>query len=355
MAIRAEGEFCLMMRDEAKQELTVEEQIAKLVRYIGVVYNVVLNRDPDAAEIQKHGNEMLRGLTPIDFFNNITFSEERKSQAPLYVVPGHFYSPIVNPAELHHYVRALANVGAEITGISIDRDAMIATWERLVPLLTTAPFADMQTAGSRYFYDNQAYGFGDAVVLQAMIRDRRPKRLVEIGSGYSSACSADTVDTFLDGDCEFTFIEPRPERLRAILGDRASGVRIVDAPVQRVPLDLFEELAAGDILFIDSTHVLRTGSDVCYELLEVLPRIAPGVAVQIHDMFWPFEYPRNWILDDNRSWNEIYAVRAFLTQNDLWRISFFNDYFAKYERERIERSLPRFAGNAGGALWLERR
>jgi hypothetical protein len=298
---------------------------------------------------------MLRGLTPIDFFNNITFSEERKSQAPLYVVPGHFYSPIVNPAELHHYVRALANVGAEITGISIDRDAMIATWERLVPLLTTAPFADMQTAGSRYFYDNQAYGFGDAVVLQAMIRDRRPKRLVEIGSGYSSACSADTVDTFLDGDCEFTFIEPRPERLRAILGDRASGVRIVDAPVQRVPLDLFEELAAGDILFIDSTHVLRTGSDVCYELLEVLPRIAPGVAVQIHDMFWPFEYPRNWILDDNRSWNEIYAVRAFLTQNDLWRISFFNDYFAKYERERIERSLPRFAGNAGGALWLERR
>ena len=68
-----------------------------------------------------------------------------------------------------------------------------------------------------------------------------------------------------------------------------------------------------------------------------------------------WEYPRNWILDDNRSWNEIYAVRAFLTQNDLWRISFFNDYFAKYERERIERSLPRFAGNAGGALWLERR
>jgi hypothetical protein len=354
MAMRAERKFCLMTRDEAAQEPTVEEQIAKLVRYIGVVYNVVLNRDPDAAEIQKHGNEMLRGLTPIDFFNNITFSEERKSQAPLYVVPGHFYSPIVNPAELHHYVRALANVGAEIAGISIDRDAMIATWERLVPLLTTAPFADMQTAGSRYFYDNQAYGFGDAVVLQAMIRDRRPKRLVEIGSGYSSACSADTVDTFLDGDCEFTFIEPRPERLRAILGDRASGVRIVDAPVQRVPLDLFEELAAGDILFIDSTHVLRTGSDVCYELLEVLPRIAPGVAVQIHDMFWPFEYPRNWILDDNRSWNEIYAVRAFLTQNDLWRISFFNDYFAKYERERIERSLPRFAGNAGGGRWGER-
>jgi hypothetical protein len=79
------------------------------------------------------------------------------------------------------------------------------------------------------------------------------------------------------------------------------------------------------------------------------------VAVHIHDMFWPFEYPRNWILDDNRSWNEIYGVRAFLTHNDQWRVSFFNDFFAKCERGRIERSLPRFAENSGGALWLERR
>jgi hypothetical protein len=67
-----------------------------------------------------------------------------------------------------------------------------------------------------------------------------------------------------------------------------------------------------NVLFIDSTHVLRTGSDVCFELFEILPRLSPGVLVHIHDMFWPFEYPRSWVVEENRSWNELYAVRAFL-------------------------------------------
>ncbi|HEV8020980.1 MAG TPA: class I SAM-dependent methyltransferase [Candidatus Lustribacter sp.] len=343
-----------MRSEEPARERSIEDQITMLVRYIGVVYNVVLNRDPDAAEIQRHGNEMLRGLSAIEFFNNIAFSEERRSLPNLYVVPGHFYSPIVNPAELHHYLRALANIGPEIAGVSIDRDAMIALWERLLPFLTTCPFSDAPAPGYRYGYDNQAFGYGDAVVLQAMLRHRRPKRLIEIGSGHSSACTLDTVDQFMDGACEVTLIEPHPKRVRALLGDRAGGVRIIESAVQRVPEAVFAELEAGDVLFIDSTHVLRTGSDVFYELFEILPRIASGVAVHFHDMFWPFEYPSNWILEDNRSWNELYAVRAFLTNNDLWKIIFFSDYLTKIEHERVERDLPRFAQSSGSSLWLER-
>jgi len=344
-----------MGADRLPEERQLQEQVAKLVRYIGLVYNVVLYRDPNQAEIQKHGNEMLGGLSLIDFFTNITFSEERRSLPDMYVVPGHFYSPIANPAHLHHYVRSLSKAGPELPGISLDRDAMIATWERLLPLLTTSPFADAQTPGLRYAYDNQAYGFGDAVVLQAMLRDRAPQRLIEIGSGYSSACTVDTVDTFLGGGCELTFIEPYPDRLRAILGERAEGVRIIDSAVQRVPLRVFGELGAGDVLFIDSTHVLRTGSDVCYQLFDVLPRLASGVGVHFHDIFWPFEYPNNWILDDNRSWNEIYGLRAFLTDNDRWEILFFNDYFAKFERARVQSDFPRFSANPGASLWIQRR
>ena len=98
-------------------------------------------------------------------------------------------------------------------------------------------------------------------------------------------------------------------------------------------MSVFDELNEGDILFIDSTHVLRTGSDVCFELFEVLPRLAPGVLVHFHDIFWPFEYPRAWVVDENRSWNELYAIRAFLMNNSDWHIIFFNHYFAKTGRE----------------------
>src|SRR2546426_5974338 len=97
----------------------------------------------------------------------------------------------------------------------------------------------------------------------------------------------DIMHTLLDGGCDLTFIDPHPELLRDILGDATGRVRILEMPVQHVPLSVFAALEAGDILFVDSTHVVRTGSDVCFELFEVLPCLARGVLVHIHDMFWP--------------------------------------------------------------------
>jgi hypothetical protein len=132
-------------------------------------------------------------------------------------------------------------------------------------------------------------------------------------------------------------------------------VRILDHSVQDTSLGIFEELSSGDVLFIDSTHVLRPGSDVCFELFQVLPRLARGVLVHFHDMFWPFEYPRSWIVQENRSWNELYAVRAFLMYNKAWEVVMFNDYMANFEAPLIESTYPAFLRNSGGALWLERR
>jgi hypothetical protein len=333
----------------------IRERNNKIAWHIGVVYNVLLYRDPSLEEIQQHGAQISAGQSLIDFFMSVLLSQERSDQAKTYVNPGHFYSPIANPAELHHHVHAVANPGPQISGLTIDRERMVALWEELLPYLTTCPFSNKPQGDFRYGFENPGYGYGDAVVLQAMIRHRRPKRLIEVGSGYSTMCSIDTIDRFLGGACEVTAIEPQPDRVRSLLGDRTSGVRLINTPVQRVPVALFEQLEAGDILFIDSTHVLRTGSDVCYELFEILPRLASGVAVHLHDIFWPFEYPDSWILDDNRSWNEAYAVRAYLTDSDRWDILFFNDYFMKFEPERVARDLPRFSQGSGGALWLQRR
>jgi hypothetical protein len=232
---------------------------------------------------------------------------------------------------------------------------MIRTWKNLLPFLTTIPFCGPRVPQFRYHFENPSYSWGDGSVLHAMLRLHRPKRLIEIGSGWSSACTLDTVERYLEGACNMTFIDPFPQLLRDIVGDRLANFRILELPIQQVPEATFEVLESGDILFIDSTHVLRTGGDVCFELFDILPRLARGVLVHFHDIFWPFEYPIEWVIDENRSWNEIYALRAFLSHNDAWRITFFNDYLAKRERAMIEGSYPQFMFNSGGALWLQRR
>ena len=99
---------------------------------------------------------------------------------------------------------------------------------------------------------------------------------------------------------------------------------------------------------------MKTCSDVVFELFEILPRLKPGVVVHFHDAFYPFEYPREWVINRNYSWNELYALRAFLMGNRDWEIMLFNDYFVRAERALVERTAPEVLQNAGGGLWLRR-
>lgn len=234
---------------------------------------------------------------------------------------------------------------------------MVRTWHNLLPFMSSAPFTEEPGSGLRFGFVNPSYSWGDASILHAMLRLTHPKKLIEIGSGWSSACTLDTVELCLSGVCELTFIDPYPQLLKEVLGKSATRttIRILECEIQQVSLDMFGSLTADDILFIDSTHVLRTGSDVSYELFEILPRLSPGVLVHFHDMFWPFEYPWSWVVEDNRSWNELYAVRAFLTDNANWRVAMFNDYMAKLERDLIDKTYPQFYKNSGGALWIQKQ
>jgi hypothetical protein len=241
-----------------------------------------------------------------------------------------------------------------LSGIRIDREKMTQNWNTLLPFLDDIPFTQFIEHGFRYAFENPSYSWGDGSILYAMLRSHQPRRVIEVGSGWSSACALDTADRYFQNECEFTFVDPHPQLLKSLIGPLTKNVRVIEMPIQQVSLSAFEALEAGDLLFLDSTHVLRTGSDVCFELFEVLPRLASGVLVHFHDMFWPFEYPRLWAVNENRSWNELYAVRALLTNNDDWKVIFFNDYFAKTERQLIAASYPAFLRNSGGALWLQR-
>lgn len=328
-------------------------------QFIDALYRGLLGREPEGGAvadwIRRLGSgqslkEMVRAFIECD-----EFKRRRDGDVRLFVPPGHFYSPIVNPASLEPRFDALCS-DREIAGIDISPERHLQVWEELAPFLQRLPFTDGPDRGFRYHFDNPFYAIGDGSVYSALLQRHLPKRVIEIGSGYSSACLLDTVELFFTHPVEIHFIEPFPDRLRSLLSDRpyrAATIHTVD--VQQVPVSLFRSLEAGDMLFIDSTHVMKTGSDVCYELFDILPALAPGVLVHFHDIFWPFEYPRSWAIDSNRSWNEIYALRAFLMYNRSFEVHFFGDFFARRFRDRIQRDYPALLRNPGGNFWIRKR
>jgi hypothetical protein len=130
-------------------------------------------------------------------------------------------------------------------------------------------------------------------------------------------------------------------------------VAIHEQPVQDVPLALFDRLGEGDVLFLDLTHVVRPGSDVNHVILEVLPRLRPGVWVHVHDIFFPFEYPPAWV-EEGRAWQETYLLRAFLAFNQAFEIRWFQTFLWARHRAVLERCVPWTARNTGGNIWLQR-
>ena len=182
----------------------------------------------------------------------------------------------------------------------------------------------------------------------------KPQRIIEVGSGFSSAVMLDTNDLFFSKQIALTFIEPHPERLFSLLNDEdKKRHRIITEMVQNVPLETFDTLEANDILFIDSSHVAKVGSDVVHLLTNVLPRLNKGVIIHFHDIFWPFEYPEEWIRE-GRAWNEAYVLKAFLQFNAAFRILFFNSYLAIHHKEVLAQNFPLMLKNSGGSLWIEK-
>ncbi len=266
--------------------------------------------------------------------------------------PGHFYSPIPDLDEVESAAARLFAPRATVPGIDLRETEQLATFRELARLARDAPIATQPTATTRYGTDNQNYGIGDASMLQAMLRHLRPRRYLEVGSGWSTALALDTSEQFLEGTMSVTAIEPYPALLASCLRED-DPVEIIDQPVQSVPLERFAALEANDVLFIDSSHVLKVASDVHFLFTSVLPVLAPGVYVHVHDMFWPFEYLPHWIRE-GRAWNELYLVHTFLMFNTTFEIVLFNHYLAECHRDAIASELPAMLENTGGALWLRR-
>jgi predicted O-methyltransferase YrrM len=272
-----------------------------------------------------------------------------------FVPPGHFYSPIPSLDDVAlDEARLFAPPPREIPGIDLREAEQLALLDRLQSYYPAGVFPEQKAAGFRYYFENQAYEYSDAVFYHMMIRYLKPKRIIEVGSGYSSCMALDTNELFLGNTVACTFIEPYPDVLLSLVsGEDRERVEVIATRLQDVSLERFAALEENDILFVDSTHVSKIGSDVNHIFFEIMPLLRPGVYVHFHDIFYPFEYLRDWIYE-GRAWNEAYLLRAFLTLNTSFEIVLFNTFLERFHRERFARQMPLCLRNEGGSIWIRK-
>jgi predicted O-methyltransferase YrrM len=271
----------------------------------------------------------------------------------LFVEPGHFYSPINDINEIVENEHKIFASKRELAAIDMNEAEQFQLLQNFKNYYEFLFFTDMPTTDARYYYNNKAYSYSDVIFLFSMIMHSKPKRIIEIGSGFSSAAMLDINERYFNNSIDITFIEPYPDNLRKILkaGDKFT---LIEKKVQQVDLNVFKSLQENDILFIDSTHVAKTNSDVLFELFEILPLLNKGVKIHFHDIFYPFEYPREWVVDVKRSWNEIYFLRSFLMYNNSFKMLALNTYLENAHTKWFEENMPLCLKDLGGSCWLEK-
>ncbi len=281
-------------------------------------------------------------------------SHEAAHPVVTWVPPGHYHSPITSSDEIvAGSERIFGRDPLDVPGVDLRIDEQLALLDELSRYAGDIPLVHDHNSGLRYRFDN-AYSYSDGIFLNAMLRHLGPGRVVEVGSGFSSALILDTNERFFDFKIECTFIDPNCDLMRSRLkpGD-LERIHIVERQVQDAGVDTFAALAGNDVLFIDSSHVSKTGSDVNHIVFEILPMLQSGVFVHFHDVFPGFEYPLDFVMD-GRSWNEDYLLRAFLQYNDRFRIVLHNALLYTIRREKLLELFPPAELNPGGSLWIQK-
>jgi hypothetical protein len=264
----------------------------------------------------------------------------------------HYYSPV---PDLDSLPPDIWTREGDLPGVRFDAEAGMEFVERELgdPMSEYAP-PRSRTADPRDFYlDNGLYESGDAELLYGMVRRFKPPRLIELGSGMSTLVIADARAASDLNHAGHVVYDPFPqERLRTTI-ERVARLRPISAT--DIPLSDFSSLEAGDLLFVDTTHTVKIGSEVNRIILEVLPALAPGVLIHIHDIYLPWEYPREYLEERNFFWSEQYLLQAFLAFNDDFEILFGAHSLARKFPDRLTALLPSSApGRHPSGFWLRR-
>jgi hypothetical protein len=265
----------------------------------------------------------------------------------------YYYEPMFNPSSLTKSLRE----DRQLPGIDLDVQQQLNILKRFDFNDELKRFPIDKLEEGTFYYHNDFFESGDAEYLYNMIRLYKPSRLVEIGGGFSTLIAQEAIKKNSDIEpsysCEHICIEPYENEWLDSL-----GLIVVREPVQNVRAALFRSLEENDILFVDSSHVIRPQGDVLFEYLDVFPLLGPGVLVHMHDIFTPKDYPDEWVLDTVRLWNEQYLLEAFLTFNNRFRVIGALNFLAHNYPAHLAAKCPIFALESShrepGSFWMLR-
>lgn len=255
------------------------------------------------------------------------------------VSPNHFYWPVPDFRQLE---KRKWPAEADTPGLDLAVERQLDFLQNVVPRYqaewqsTSAPFFSVS-----YNYHNGFFEAVDAEMAYCLVRHLKPKRIVEVGGGYSSRVMAAALDLNLKQDGvrgELITIDPYPDRFpQKALSDR---VHLITKNIQDVDLDVFLSLQSGDFLFLDSSHVVAIGSDVVREYLEIVPRLASGVVIHAHDIFLPADYPREAVLHNLAFWSEQYLLQALLMFNPHFEVLWGSSCMQSRASTALENAFP---------------
>jgi len=270
--------------------------------------------------------------------------------------PGHYYSPIPTKEAALNKVERIYNKTTEIKAIDLRDEHQLALFEQLSKFMKESTFRNKEKASTHRFYNgNQHYGNSDALYLESMIRYLKPANIIEAGSGFTSALMMDVNEKYFDNKINLTFIEPYPDRLFSLMtGDDKNNTTVKAQPLESVDINIFKQLASNDILFIDSSHVVKTGSDLHYLFFEILPILNSGVYIHFHDVFNNFEYLPSHFVTTGFGWNEDYFLRAFLMYNSAFEVTIFSNYLDVKHADRLKNIMPDYPINTGAQFWMRK-
>lgn len=277
-------------------------------------------------------------------------------------LPVHFYSPVPDLDDLER--RDVWSRRSDLKGVDFRPEAQVAYLLKLGASygLECGWPSEPTNDPTMFHTENMTFSFGCAAAAHCIVRERKPRHLIEIGSGMSSiVLSAALALNEADGaqPAEYTVIDPYPSsHLSTLTGTQPT---VISQPVEGVDIGVFEQLERGDILFVDSGHVVRIGGDVNFLILDVLPRLSPGVIVHFHDVGLPYEYPKVYATNPTfrMFWTEAYLLQAFLAFNSEFEVLLAMTYLTRERHDAFQRAFALYDPSRHKAtsvsFWIARK
>jgi len=260
----------------------------------------------------------------------------------IFPILDHYYQPMINPKK---YLTKSLRDDRELLGVDINAEEQLNLLSKFNYNEELLEFPLDKRKDYEYFYNNSNYSSGDAEYLYNIIRHFKPNRIIEIGSGYSTLMVRNAISNNKLEETNYTCHHICIEPYEALWLEEL-GVELIREKVEKLDKSIFQNLKSNDILFIDSSHIIRPQGDVLFEYLEILPSLKSGVLVHVHDIFTPKDYLDEWVYG-HFFWNEQYIVEAFLTFNSEFRIIGALNYLAHNHRKELAEKCPFFASNKG--------